>query len=231
MTVLHARPGSAAPPTPPPLDWRSLNATTWQAVAGSQTYLIRRNATIGRYRLQRNGDRIGDYDKLAEAKAAALTEVGAQVVLPLEPEPAPAPRIDPLARDVVVAPAPDPAALFPAGHRTGDHATSVAAAHEDPGSRSSQRVRMGQCFRNAGDTGLTDEEAAVQAGISMRACFWKRCSELRAMGYLTPTGETRVSVTTGSGQQVWRMDAAARAAWDAFLQSSPPIALRDGVGA
>lgn len=55
--------------------------------------------------------------------------------------------------------------------------------------------------------GLTDEEAGQQTlinGVSMfdkRICYWKRCSELRKLGFIQPVGETRTS-SAGQQQQV-----------------------------
>lgn len=46
--------------------------------------------------------------------------------------------------------------------------------------------------------GLIDEEAAMLAGLSPRSCWWKRCSELRALGLIEPTGTTG---TSSVGQQ------------------------------
>lgn len=39
--------------------------------------------------------------------------------------------------------------------------------------------------------GLTAEEARAAAGLSVRTCYWKRCSELRQMGLIADTGEER----------------------------------------
>jgi hypothetical protein len=55
--------------------------------------------------------------------------------------------------------------------------------------------------------GMTDEEvgsATILNGESMyaqRACYWKRCSELRKNGFIRATGETRIS-SAGQMQQV-----------------------------
>jgi hypothetical protein len=41
---------------------------------------------------------------------------------------------------------------------------------------------------------MTDEQAAKEAGLLPgRACFWKRCGELRDLGLIAETGETRIS--------------------------------------
>jgi len=41
---------------------------------------------------------------------------------------------------------------------------------------------------------LTDEQAEVQSGVRI-AGYWKRCSELRALGLIEPTGKTEVAST------------------------------------
>lgn len=53
-------------------------------------------------------------------------------------------------------------------------------------------------YRLAGSDGLTDEEAAQRTGIDGA---WKRCSDLRRLGVITPTG-TRRKATSGRWQQV-----------------------------
>lgn len=123
---------------------------------------------------------------------------------------------------------PPPPGREQAGKSRGeDYETSTAAALRAPGRRGSQRVRIGQAFYAAGDDGLTDEAAAIAAGIPPQSSPWKRCGELREFGYLQslaslcdcddPVGVTR-KTTMGSDAVVWVMDAAARAAWDAHLE-------------
>lgn len=57
------------------------------------------------------------------------------------------------------------------------------------------------------NAGLTDEECGKETrwkGTTMfelRACYWKRCSELRKLEYIAPTGQTRSS-SFGHEQQV-----------------------------
>jgi hypothetical protein len=50
---------------------------------------------------------------------------------------------------------------------------------------------------------LTDEQAGMASGLALkpRCCYWKRCSELRALGYIRDTGQTRIS-TAGSPMMV-----------------------------
>lgn len=53
---------------------------------------------------------------------------------------------------------------------------------------------------------LTDEEAGISSGLAAKpkCCYWKRCSELRAMGLIEDTGDTRPS-TAGSAMMVCRI--------------------------
>lgn len=54
---------------------------------------------------------------------------------------------------------------------------------------------------------LTDEECGMKTPwnnstmYDERVCYWKRCSELRKLGHIAPTGSTRRSVA-GQEQQV-----------------------------
>jgi hypothetical protein len=52
---------------------------------------------------------------------------------------------------------------------------------------------------------MTDEEAALTTGL---ASAWKRCSDLRRLGFIAATGETR---TGSSGREGivcrWKVDA------------------------
>ena len=58
-----------------------------------------------------------------------------------------------------------------------------------------------------GQKGLTDEECGMatpwkeSSMYDERVCYWKRCSELRKLGFIQPTGATRTSVA-GQEQQV-----------------------------
>jgi hypothetical protein len=60
---------------------------------------------------------------------------------------------------------------------------------------------------------LTDEQAGNLSGLAQRpkCCYWKRCSELRAKGYIVATGETRIS-SAGSAMQVCAITAEGRKA-------------------
>ena len=82
--------------------------------------------------------------------------------------------------------------------RHSDPETSHAAA-KMPFRRNSQRHVLLAAYWGA-RSGLTDEEAAVAAEI-YKGCPWKRCSELREMGMIAPTGRTRAS-SMGAEQRV-----------------------------
>lgn len=84
--------------------------------------------------------------------------------------------------------------------RSTDPATSHAAARQ-PFRRGTQRHTLLKEYRDADN--LTDEEAAIAADIP-RGCPWKRCSELRDLGLIVPTGSVRRS-GLGSDQRVCRI--------------------------
>jgi hypothetical protein len=88
---------------------------------------------------------------------------------------------------------------LPAGARSTDPATSHAAAAK-PYRRGSLRHRLLIAYGEA--EGLTDEEAADE--IKVYSGAWKRCSELRNLGMIRPTGATRTS-SAGAEQQVCRI--------------------------
>ncbi len=85
-------------------------------------------------------------------------------------------------------------------HRVNDHDTSVAGAHDVATRSPNQKVQLLRQFRRAGDLGLTDEEAADQAGL-LRSCYWKRCGELRRLELIAYT-ETKRKGTAGLGRKV-----------------------------
>lgn len=100
--------------------------------------------------------------------------------------------VDPLMR----APVPPLGGLFAQSHaRATDPATSKRAADSlDP---RSLMHRLARVYEAAGAAGLTDEEAASRAGIPTA---WKRCSDLRRLGWIKATG-TRIG-STGREQMV-----------------------------
>lgn len=46
-----------------------------------------------------------------------------------------------------------------------------------------QRDQLLLAYHWCGDLGFTDEQAAHRAGL-LSSCYWKRCSELRELGYI-----------------------------------------------
>jgi hypothetical protein len=67
---------------------------------------------------------------------------------------------------------------------------------------SSQQGRLLMAFAEAGNDGLTDEQARERAGIDVRSCWWKRCGELRSRGLIEPAENSRgdrVRRTGGAG--------------------------------
>lgn len=100
--------------------------------------------------------------------------------------------------------------------RRDDRATSVGGAVAASYRAGTQKARLLDAYYWAGSAGLTDEEAAVSAGLSLTTCYWKRCGELRAHGLVEETGLTRegsagvariVSVITDAGRAVARKEA------------------------
>lgn len=109
------------------------------------------------------------------------------------------------------------AALPQAGTGTKARSTDPATAHEASrlvkARSGTARIRLLEAFRNGADVeyGLTDEEAALLAGISLTSEYATRCSELRAMGVIEFTGNVRrsrsgmdraTSILTDLGQSV-----------------------------
>lgn len=75
--------------------------------------------------------------------------------------------------------------------RTGDYATSVEGAVNVAKRAPNQRTRLLWAYFYADEVGLTDEQAAIDCGL-LDSCYWKRCGELRADGFIEFTGDTRV---------------------------------------
>ena len=77
--------------------------------------------------------------------------------------------------------------------RNTDPITSVLGAKDVKPRRGSQQALL--LAEYAHRDGLTDEEAGLFSGLLSRpkCCYWKRCSELRAGGFLIDTGDTRLS--------------------------------------
>ena len=80
--------------------------------------------------------------------------------------------------------------------RATDPDTSRAAAESlDTGTILAQLVWT---YREAGASGLTDEEAGDRVG---KSGAWKRCADLRRLGMIAPDGRTRTG-TSGREQRV-----------------------------
>lgn len=97
--------------------------------------------------------------------------------------------------------------------RTGDYDTSIAGAASIRMRRRSQQFKLLREFCIAGDTGLTDEEAADAAQVPTLSCYWRRCTDLRQLGLIEATDQRRkgeagvpriVSVVTEKGKEVYR---------------------------
>lgn len=83
--------------------------------------------------------------------------------------------------------------MGPGQARRDDPLTSHLAAALIKSKATSARIRLLNAFYIARYTkGLTDEEAADAAGLSLRSEYATRCSELRRGGLLVPTGDTRL---------------------------------------
>ena len=105
--------------------------------------------------------------------------------------------------------------------RTSDPFTSHQAAKPNF-RRASQRHRLLECYGEMAllvDDGLTDEEAAMLAGIA-KGCPWKRCSELREAGLIAATEVTRKS-EAGAEQRVCRITQNGEAVLAELSQEEP----------
>lgn len=97
--------------------------------------------------------------------------------------------------------------------RVDDPQTSKDAGAQVAPRRGSQAFRLLETFASHKINGLTDEQAAArtalktgQTMLDARVCWWKRCSDLRALGFIEPTGERRTG-SLGSDQMVSRITA------------------------
>ena len=94
--------------------------------------------------------------------------------------------------------------------RTLDPETSQKAAADVTMRRGSQAFALLETYSRYRIHGLSDEQAGERTewkGMNMyvlRVCYWKRCSDLRAKGFIEPTGETAIS-HAGSEQMVCRI--------------------------
>jgi hypothetical protein len=97
--------------------------------------------------------------------------------------------------------------------RASDPATSHEAAESARLNvrTGSQRRKLLDAFKEAGDAGLTHEQAAMAAGISLASEYSTRCSELSNAKFLEATGEKRVG-SRGLDRAVFRITDAGRKA-------------------
>ncbi|HEY7821244.1 MAG TPA: hypothetical protein VIG24_00325 [Acidimicrobiia bacterium] len=72
----------------------------------------------------------------------------------------------------------------PGRHRQPDWGTSVRAGKAVAYRAGTQKAALLDAFRSAWPLGLTDEEAARRAGLSLSSEYSKRCGELRQDGYI-----------------------------------------------
>ena len=85
--------------------------------------------------------------------------------------------------------------------RATDPDTSVKAAQDVRLRQASQIYKVLEQYISHRQ-GLTDEEAGVFSGLAQRrACYWKRCSDLRKLGFIEDTGVRREGAS-GSAMMV-----------------------------
>ena len=89
--------------------------------------------------------------------------------------------------------------------RATDPDTSAAGARHIRPKVGSQIMLLLQVYRDHSIYGLTDEQACTLATLVNGG--WKRCSDLRRLGWIEPTGETRPA-TSGVPQRICRITAA-----------------------
>jgi hypothetical protein len=77
-------------------------------------------------------------------------------------------------------------------HRHPDWTSSIIGAERIAYRSGSQKDKLLNAYRSAFPNGLTDDEAAVVAGLPLTSCYWKRCGELRQDGKIVP-GKVRES--------------------------------------
>ena len=63
--------------------------------------------------------------------------------------------------------------------RNPDWTSSIMGAQSVAYRAGSQKARLLDAYQQAYPLGLTDDEAAVAAGLPLTSCYWKRCGELR----------------------------------------------------
>ena len=94
--------------------------------------------------------------------------------------------------------------------RNSDPVTSKKAAKGATKRAPSQQTVLLKAYR--GGRGLTDEEAGVITGLAFKpkCCYWKRCSELRTMGFIVTTGDFAKS-SAGELQRICKITALGQA--------------------
>lgn len=88
--------------------------------------------------------------------------------------------------------------------RASDPATSKAAAHAVAYRTGTHKANLLAAYAAAYPDGLTDEEAATIAGL-VTTGYWKRCSDLRNDGRITPLLDSLgapITRVASSGQNV-----------------------------
>lgn len=87
----------------------------------------------------------------------------------------------------------------PGRHRVDDWATSIEGATSVAYRAGSQKDLLLTAFKSAYPAGLTDEEAAVNSGISLTSEYSKRCGELRQDGFIAGLMGSNGTVSTRLG--------------------------------
>lgn len=97
--------------------------------------------------------------------------------------------------------------------RNTDPATSRAAAADVRIRQGSQLTRLLAAYGHpAASEGITDDEAAAHANLSHTG-YWKRCSDLRNLDLIRPTGQTRIG-RAGNPQMVCAITYKGLGYWD-----------------
>lgn len=80
--------------------------------------------------------------------------------------------------------------------RSSDPSTSRKAAEQVAVRAGTQMARLLAQYAMA-SIGLTDDQAGQRAGLTNG--YWKRCADLRRLGYITDTGTTRPTLSGSQG--------------------------------
>lgn len=118
----------------------------------------------------------------------------------------------------VAAQRPSPRSARSAPARSTDPETSHLAARHDPDvSRFSDRSRQAKLLMVFGGQPMTDQQAAIrvvggQAAPSAFEGCRRRCSDLRAAGYLADSGRRHLNMGSSEAAIVWQITIAGRAA-------------------